>query len=417
MPPSMPAPLSVSLAAPSTVTWPPASVISVCTLSVPPLSSIVPEFVIGDGRADIAALAERDKTGILQHALIQDLRQPADAEAAEILDHRIGAEIERAADRQRAVIDQLRGRRPEVVHRHGLGDFRFRRVDGDRIGRRQAVQLVGDDDGVVARRGNGAGFPVRRIAPQPSGRRARMGRGDPDHGGAVGAGNGDDDVLRRNRILRIRHRHRIGERQRLPRRYEIREVNRKVGKAPADRAGAGPRAVGRNRSAERGFEGMERSGRQGVASREHVTGQRRRNRVGIGEIDIGKSQRTRRGGIRGQRAARHAGAARKCDRLRAGGDDGNVVGAGDRDGEREGRHLVVRREIIVNLDVIGQRYGLAGSEEVESVVRQAVGNGRRTVVVVAGSRGPRRDRSSIAAISASCWAFSVAVTSLCAAFW
>jgi len=39
----------------------------------------------------------------------------------------------------------------------------------------------------------------------------------------------------------------------------------------------------------------------------------------------------------------------------------------------------------VNLDVIAKRYGLAGSEEIEGVVRQAVGNGRRTVVVVAGS--------------------------------
>src|SRR5947208_685875 len=95
--------------------------------------------------------------------------------------------MKRIADRQRASIYQLRlGVRltqvTEVIQRHGLGEGRS--VDRDRIGRRQSSQLISDDDGVIGRRRNGPGLPIRPIAPTTG--RARFLRPDPDDGRGLG---------------------------------------------------------------------------------------------------------------------------------------------------------------------------------------------------------------------------------------
>ena len=142
------------------------------------------------------------------------------------------------------LIDQHRGGAAEIVHRQAIGRPSADAVDRHRIGRRQAFQLIGDDDGVVACRRGVAGFPVRPGAPQPVRRRAvsswrsRPGRG-------VGAGDRDRDILRGARALRIRHGHRIGKREGFALGDEVAEPDRKVGKLPVDRSETGAGAVGR----------------------------------------------------------------------------------------------------------------------------------------------------------------------------
>ena len=159
------------------------------------------------------------------------------------------------------------------------------------------MQLVGDDDDVVGRNGDRSGLPVLRGCPQRV--RRMVSRGvDPDHRFLGGAGNRDRDVLGGDRALRIRHRHRIGERQRLSGGNEIREVFGKVGKFPVDRSAAGQRAVGRDHRGEGLFEYRHGRGRQRI-KRRHI--ERRRagsghrsvrehssNRVGVGQVDIDK---------------------------------------------------------------------------------------------------------------------------------
>ena len=246
------------------------------------------------------------------------------------------------------------------------------------------MQLVGDDDDVVVRSRDRSGLPVLRGSPKIV--RRSVGRGvDPDDGGTGGAGNRDRDVLGGDRALRIRHRHRIGECQRLSLRNEIREVFGKVGEFPVDRSAAGQRAVSRDHGREGFFECRHGRGRQRI-QRRHIKRRRtgsghrrvrehRGNRVGVGQVDIDKCQRSRGGHVSDglQVAAGGEFASRIRDAFRPGGDDGNVVGAGDRDRERKGSRLRVRREIVVDHHNVGQRQGLAGGEEVESIVRDAVG--------------------------------------------
>ena len=106
--------------------------------------------------------------------------------------------------------------------------------------------------------------------------------------------------------------------------------------------------------------------------------------MGIGEVGVGKVQLAGGRVVRNQRSAGRAGAPRKRDGFRPGGDDRNVVGAGDRDRERHRRLQIERRVIAVDQRGIGQRQLLAGGKEVESVVGDEVGPGRRTDVCVAG---------------------------------
>ena len=77
---------------------------------------------------------------------------------------------------------------------------------------------------------------------------------------------------------------------------------------------------------------------------------------------------------------------RKGQRGRGSGDDRFVVGAGDRYREREEGRLIVRWKVVLDLHPVGQRQRLAGGEEVEIFVGEAIGEGRRTVIVVAGVR-------------------------------
>ena len=62
---------------------------------------------------EVAAILERDLAGILQHTVVQNLRDAADAEMSEILEDRIGAEIERRTNRQRAPAQNVEFR-PQV---------------------------------------------------------------------------------------------------------------------------------------------------------------------------------------------------------------------------------------------------------------------------------------------------------------
>ena len=149
------------------------------------------------------------------------------------------------------------------------------------------MQLIGDDDDIIACDRNRPGLPVRRLAPQPSLRQAGRRRGDPDDGGSIGAGNRDSDGLGGRCVLRVRHRHRIGERKGLAFGDEIRQKSRKVGETPVDGSSACRGAVGRDRRAERRFERRERSWRY-RGSRQYHAGQLGGNRVGIGQIGIDK---------------------------------------------------------------------------------------------------------------------------------
>ncbi len=232
---------------------------------------------------EIAAVGERNEAGILQHACIQHFHQVADADGSRIIDNRVRGKTKHATDGQRALVDQLRGRRPEVIHGHGFGECR--RIDGDRIRRCQAPQLIGDDDDIIVQRWNGPGFPVRRIAPQPSRRRAGGGRGDPDHGGRGGAGDRDNDVLTGSCALRIRYRHRIGERQCLALGDEIRQKNRQVGKLPVDGSSTCSRTVGGNGCGEglfkrRHWARRKRLKRQLIKCRGAISGERCAGQVG-----------------------------------------------------------------------------------------------------------------------------------------
>ena len=87
-----------------------------------------------------------------------------------------------------------------------------------------------------------------------------------------------------------------------------------------------------------------------------------------------------------QVSARGEFASRIRNALRPGGNDGNVIGAGDRDRERKGGLLGVQIEVVVDDRRIGQRQGLAGGEKIKGIVRDGIGPARRTVVVVAGIR-------------------------------
>ena len=117
--------------------------------------------------------------------------------------------------------------------------------------------------------------------------------------------------------------------------------------------------------------------------------------MGVGQIDVLERQRSRGrilgsgDGVRIQERQIPAGyvfAARKCDRRRRTGDHRGVVAAGDRDRDRYDRRFVKRRVVVVDPHVVGQRQCFAGGQEIERVVRQAVGPGRIAVVVVAGTR-------------------------------
>ncbi len=206
----------------------------------------------------------------------------------QIVDNRVGVKTKHAADGQRAVIDQLRvrDRSPEVIQGHRFGECRG--IDRDRKRRRQSLQLIGDDDDIIGCRRSGPGFPVRRIAPQPSWRQTFRHRGNPDDGGSIGAGNRHRDALRGACVLRIRHRHRIGEGKRLACGYEIRQIGRQVGKAPVDGAVTRAGTVGRKRRGERRLKFCERARWYCTGSRQHGARQLRGNRVGVGQIDIGK---------------------------------------------------------------------------------------------------------------------------------
>ncbi len=196
--------------------------------------------------------------------------------------------------------------------------------------------------------------------------------------------------------MRIRHRHRIGECKRLSVGYEIRQVNRKVGKFPIDRPAAGPRAVARDKGGEGFCECRHGGGRKLIKRRfikcrdagsgQRRIRQRRSNRVGIGQVDIGKCQRSRRGCVSDglQISAGGEFASRIRDGFRSGGNDRNVIGAGDRYCKRKGGRLIVPCKVVLDNHVVGQRQRLAGAEEIESIVRDTVGPGRRTVVIVAG---------------------------------
>ena len=217
-------------------------------------------------------------------------------------------------------------------------------LDRDRIERRQAVQLIGDDDDIIACVRNSSGFPVRRIVPVPCRVPLRV-VAIQTTAAARPAGNRNRDVLGGGRALRIRHRHRIGERQGLALGDEIREVDRKVGERPVDRSAAGPRAVmvGHNRAVSAVSNaaigaGASASSASHIECRRAVSGQRRvrqlgRHRMGVGQIDIGKGQRSRGRCVSDRQQIRRR--ACLCRPIRpslsgAGGDDRDVVGAGDR---------------------------------------------------------------------------------------
>ena len=121
---------------------------------------------------EITAMGEIDRAGILQNALIQDLRKAADADGPEILDDRVGAQDSSRPPIVRVLrLSSSGGVSPEVIHGHGFGERCSAtiksRLDRDRIIRRLPLQLIGNDDGIVVCRGNGSGFPVRRIVPVP----------------------------------------------------------------------------------------------------------------------------------------------------------------------------------------------------------------------------------------------------------
>ncbi|WP_298255873.1 hypothetical protein, partial [Bradyrhizobium sp.] len=82
---------------------------------------------IGDAAVvlEIAALLQRQGGGILQHAVLQDFGEAADAEVAEIFQDRIGIQVKTAAaNRQRIVVVEFRGSVPQIVHGHGSGERR-----------------------------------------------------------------------------------------------------------------------------------------------------------------------------------------------------------------------------------------------------------------------------------------------------
>ena len=125
------------------------------------------------------------------------------------------------------------------------------------------MQLVGDDDDVVARGRERSRFPSSRRRSTTRSASRRPWCAIQTTAGTVGAGNRDGDVLRGGGVLRIRHRHRIGERERLSLGYEIRQIDRKVGQLPVDGSRACPGTVLRNRCGERRFEYL-RAGRAPV---------------------------------------------------------------------------------------------------------------------------------------------------------
>src|ERR1700733_5222273 len=110
------------------------------------------------------------------------------------------------------------------------------------------------------------------------------------------------------------------------------------------------------------------------------------NLVRVGQIDVGEGQGSRGGPARREKSARRGFSSRKGYGLRAGGDDRNVVGAGDRDSEFEGRKFIVGRVIVIDSQRIGQLQRLAGGKEVERPVGDGVIPAGRTVVIVARSR-------------------------------
>ena len=202
----------------------------------------------------------------------------------------------------------------------------------------------------------------------------------------------------------------------------------KDSKVPADGSGARSSAVGGDGCGQGAFKNSHRAGKiqikcrliKGRAAQNERCARQvcRNNSMGVGQIDVFKCQRSR-----DRRDWADLGVRLACVLPPANATVcGPVVMTGTSlvpvivivNGTVVPR--IVRCEIVVDLRHIGQRQRFAGGEEIESVVREAVGEGRRTVIIVAGA-GDRNQLNSIAAMSASCCAFSVAVTSPCAAFW
>ena len=110
--------------------------------------------------------------------------------------------------------------------------------------------------------------------------------------------------------------------------------------------------------------------------------------MGVGQIGVREGQRSR--GRVGQRAAwgARAGDGERNILLRA-GNFRDVIGAGDRDGDRHRRGLVERLEIVVDDRVVGQRQRLALGKEIEGPVGDAIAPGRRAGILVGGILGYR----------------------------
>ena len=230
--------------------------------------------------------------------------------------------------------------------------------------------------GVRCRRATGIGRFSDRAGLRATGDgRRNVGAGD--------AGDRDGDVLRRGAAMMVVDLYRIGQRYLLAG-GEVVEIVIRRRERPVSRTrhAAGGIAQRGQRQPAQLSGGVGKAGhhpRRADPGDGHV--------MPVAQVDIRECDRARRS-IRCRRANRIS--SRDRTGLRAAGDDRRIVSTGDRDGEGLDRQFVVQREIVVDLRNVGQRQRLAGGEEIEGAVGDAVGPGRRAVVDEGRGPAPRR---------------------------
>ncbi len=206
---------------------------------------------------------------------------------------------------------------------------------------------------------------------------------------SIGAVDGNDDRRADDPAMAVIDRRHVIKDQRL---VIAKEVERAVGLAVSPRRGAVVAvrpALNHNERHHHGIDGRLLRRRQ---RRRHVVtigieilvglGGRdgRAHHRPVGQIDIGEGDGAGRGvqvRIIGRTMHfRNAATGRN--------HSGLVIGAGDGDGKRRESHFVEWLEVVVDLRRIGQRQRLTVRQEIEGMIRDRVGPGCRTGVLVAG---------------------------------
>ena len=245
------------------------------------------------------------------------------------------------------------------------GDDAGRGIDGERRSVTASDQRISQAIAIGVGRHSRINDCIRRHC---FGHRSRVAGGD--HRRIVGAVDGDGDGSDRLHQVIVCHSDVVGDRQRLAVGEEI-EIVVGGGEYETDRAGAGPGAVGGDRSRERRCQRAGQAARQRGAAAPDRGNKSVADGMGVGQIEVGKGQRAGGdvrggcvpGGVREFGDRMHVGAGGPGS---IGGHNRCVVGAGD--GDDHGLVVVGRRRIAVGgADGVGELQCFAVGQEVEGL--------------------------------------------------